>query len=98
MRYVLVQCGTPDPQGYGGAQRIEIPVRRLAIMSTTQLPHLEILDALDRQDAISDIEMVHSPLVRERFAAGELAGAITGFGQHLLTWAKERLEAEGARV
>ena len=33
-----------------------------------------------------------------RFAAGELAGAITGFGQHLLTWAKERLEAEGERV
>ena len=33
-----------------------------------------------------------------RFAASEMASAITGYGQHLLTWAKERLEAEGQRV
>ncbi len=33
-----------------------------------------------------------------RFASSKLAGAITGFGQHLLLWTKERLEKEGCRV
>ena len=33
-----------------------------------------------------------------RFADGALAGAITGFGHHLLNWAKDRLEEEGYRV
>ena len=80
VRYVLVQCGTPDPHGYDGARRIKIPVRRLALMSTTQVPHLELLDAVDRLIAVSDIEMVHSPLVRERFAAGELAEIGHGAG------------------
>ena len=83
VRYVLVQCGTPDPQGYEGAQRIEIPVRRLAVMSTTQLPHLELLDALDRLVAISDIEMVHSQAAHERFAAGALAEIGHGAGVNL---------------
>ena len=37
----------PRPDGYDGVQRITIPIRRLAALSTTQLPHLELLDALE---------------------------------------------------
>jgi DNA polymerase-2 len=33
-----------------------------------------------------------------RFAGSELAGAITSFGQHLLTWCKGFLEERGSRV
>jgi DNA polymerase-2 len=33
-----------------------------------------------------------------RFAGSELAGAITGFGQHLLAWCKGFLEERGSRV
>lgn len=33
-----------------------------------------------------------------RFAASDIAGAITSFGQHFLTWCQQRLEALGNRV
>ena len=56
VRYLLVQCGTPAPGGHDGVQRITVPVRRLATLSTTQLPHLELLGALDNLVAVSDIK------------------------------------------
>ncbi len=33
-----------------------------------------------------------------RFAGSELAGAITGFGQHILSWCRDYLEGSGRRV
>ena len=30
VQYLLVQCGTPAPEGYDGVQRITVPIRRLA--------------------------------------------------------------------
>lgn len=82
-RYILVQCGTPAPDGYDGVQRIEVPVRRLATLSTTQLPHLELLGALPSLVAVSDIKMVNSPGVNQRFKAGELAEIGYGSGVNL---------------
>ena len=73
VRYLLVQCGTPAPQGYDGVQRVTVPVRRLATLSTTQLPHLELLGALETLVAVGDMGMVSSPGVRRRFEAGEIA-------------------------
>ncbi len=73
VQYLLVQCGTPAPDGYDGVQRITVPIRRLAALSTTQLPHLELLNALESLVAVSDIEMVNSPGVNQRFAAGKIA-------------------------
>lgn len=72
-RYVLVQCGAPAPDGYANAQRIEIPVRRVAAMSTTQLPHLELLGEVGRLVAVSDIKPVNSTAVNQRFQAGQLS-------------------------
>ena len=83
VQYVLVQRGTPAPAGYAGVQRIEVPVQRLAALSTTQLPHLELLDALDALVAVSAIEMVHSPGVNQRFAAGKIAEIGHGAGINL---------------
>lgn len=83
VQYVLVQCGTPAPAGYDGVQRIAVPVRRLAALSTTQLPHLELLNALDALIAVSDIALVHSPGVNARFAAGKIAAIGHGAGVNL---------------
>lgn len=71
-RYVLVQCGAPTPEGFADAQVIRIPVRSIAILSTTHLPHLELLDALDRLVAVSSYKNVYSPAVRRKIAAGEV--------------------------
>ena len=73
----------PAPDGYDGVQRITVPLRRLAALSTTQLPHLELLDALENLVAVSDIEMVHSPGVNQRFAAGKIAEIGHGAGVNL---------------
>jgi iron complex transport system substrate-binding protein len=72
-RYVLVQCGAPVPEGFTDAQVIQIPVRSIAILSTTHLPHLELLDALDRLVAVSSYENVYSPAARQLIAAGKVA-------------------------
>lgn len=44
--YILVQCGTPAPEGMDGPV-IEIPVESIVAMSTTYLPALEVLGLLD---------------------------------------------------
>ncbi len=72
-RYVLVQCGAPTPQGFADAQVIQVPVRSVAILSTTHLPHLELLDALDRLVAVSSHQNVYSPAARQMIAAGKVA-------------------------
>ncbi len=83
VKYVFVQCGTPAPDGYEGIQRITVPIRRLAVLSTTQLPHLEMLDALDNLVAVSDIEIVNSAGVNQRYAAGKIAEIGHGAGVNL---------------
>ena len=83
VQYLLIQRGTPAPDGYDGVQRITVPIRRIAALSTTQLPHLELLDALENLVAVSDIEMVHSPGVNQRFVAGKIAEIGHGAGVNL---------------
>ena len=60
-----------------------MPIRRLAALSTTQLPHLELLDSLENLVAVSDIEVVHSPGINQRFAAGNIAEIGHGAGVNL---------------
>lgn len=73
LRYVLVQCGAPTPEGFTDAQVIQVPVRSIAVLSTTHLPHLELLDALDRLVAVSSYENVYSPAARQWITAGKVA-------------------------
>lgn len=47
MQYLLVQCGTPTPEGYDEAIEVTVPVERIVVMSTTYLPALEVLGRLD---------------------------------------------------
>lgn len=82
-RYVLVQCGTPVPEGFNDAQVIPIPVRSIAVLSSTHLSHLEMLDALDRLVAISSHENVYSPAARQMITAGKVAEVGRGPGVNL---------------
>lgn len=53
--YLLVQCGTPAPEGIEADAVIEVPVANIVTMSTSILPHLEaqgLLEALVGVDTL----------------------------------------------
>jgi iron complex transport system substrate-binding protein len=70
--YVLVQCGTPAPEGFEDAEVIEVPVNTAVSMSTTYLPHFAELGLLDNLVGVDEFDFVYNPQVRERIDAGEL--------------------------
>ena len=82
-RYLLVQCGAPIPEGFTDAQVIQVPLPSIAMLSTTHLPHLEVLDALDRLVAVSSYQTVYSPAVRRLIDAGQVAEVGRGPGVNL---------------
>lgn len=76
--YVLVQCGAPAPEGYADAVIIEVPIDSLVAMSTTYLPHLPTLNAVDSLVGLDNLAFVSTPEIRERIDAGQVAEV--GFG------------------
>jgi iron complex transport system substrate-binding protein len=76
--YVLVQCGTPAPEGFDGALFVEIPTGRVMTMSTTFLPHLTELGLLDSLVGVDSILYTSTPEVIAKHDAGELVEI--GFG------------------
>ncbi len=76
--YVLVQCGTPAPAGYKDAIIIEVPVNRFVAMSTTYLPHLPTLNAVDKLVGLDSLAFASTEAVRARIDAGDIAEV--GFG------------------
>ncbi len=73
IRYVLVQCGTPAPEGFGDATVIEVPIKSTIVMSTTQLPHVVALDVLDQVVGIETANWTNSEAVVGKVEAGEIA-------------------------
>ncbi|MCS7323941.1 MAG: ABC transporter substrate-binding protein [Thermoflexales bacterium] len=71
-KYVIVQCGTPKPEGIENALVIEAPANKVIAMSTTHLPHLEKLELLDRLIGLDSFLYVNNPRVREMIQAGGL--------------------------
>ncbi|MBK35418.1 MAG: ABC transporter substrate-binding protein [Gemmatimonadetes bacterium] len=71
--YVLVQEGTPRPDGFDGAQTMTVPARRFVALSSTYLPHVEKIDALDRLVGLGKADFVYSPRIRDRIAEGHIA-------------------------
>ncbi len=71
-QYVLVQCGTPAPDGYPDAQVIDVPARSIITMSTTFLPHLQELGVLDRLVGVDSFAYINTPAVRSLVDAGTL--------------------------
>lgn len=78
-QYVLVQCGTPAPEGVEGAV-IEVPVRSLVALSTTYLPHLVSLGLTDRLIGLDSLLWATTPEVVARIEAGEIAEVGGGSG------------------
>jgi len=79
-QYVLVQCGTPAPGGYPDAQVIEVPIKTIITMSTTQLPQLLKLNRLDTLRGVDSFGFINTPEVRALIDAGKLA-EVGGGGQ-----------------
>jgi iron complex transport system substrate-binding protein len=77
-QYVLVQCGTPAPEGFENASVIEVPVKSIIAMSTTYLPHLAALGLTDRLLGLDSFLYVNTPEIVERIKAGELAEVGSG--------------------
>ena len=79
-QYLLVQCGAPVPEGYGEIPTIEVPVRSVAALTSTVLPHLHVLGLLERLVAVDRFDYVNTAAVREMIDAGALQEAGTGTG------------------
>lgn len=77
-QYLLVQCGAPTPEGYFDTPVIEVPIKRMITMSSTQLPHLVKLDRLDALVGHTDFDTVNTPEVRALIAAGKLVQVGSG--------------------
>lgn len=71
-QYVLVQCGTPVPEGYAAEQIVEVPVQTIVTMSTSYLPFLDELGLLDRLVGLDDATYVSNPTVLQMAAEGKL--------------------------
>ena len=78
--YLLVQCGTPVPDGYADTPTIEVPVESVAALTSTVLPHLQALGMLDRLVAVDRFDYINTTEVRALIDAGELREAGTGTG------------------
>jgi len=80
LTYVLVQCGTPRPEGFREEQIIDVPIDSLITMSTTYLPFLDAFGVLDRLVGLDDATFVHNPTVLQMAAEGKLATIGYGAG------------------
>ncbi|MHA6618137.1 ABC transporter substrate-binding protein [Pseudonocardia sp. DLS-67] len=78
---VLVPCGAPAPAlppELAGAPVVEVPVRSVYAASTTQLPMIVAVGALDALTGVGTPGFVSGPEVRARIDAGRVAGFATG--------------------
>ena len=73
VRVLLVQCGTPTPPHAQADAVVQVPVRRVATFSTTQLPPFAELDRLDAVVAHGGLKYATTPEVLEAARAGEIA-------------------------
>ncbi|MEB2288283.1 MAG: ABC transporter substrate-binding protein [Anaerolineae bacterium] len=79
-RYVLVQCGTPAPDGVDADAVIEVPATSLLTMATTYLPLVVELGLLDHLVGHDEFDYVTTPDVRALIDAGELVEVGEGAG------------------
>lgn len=75
--YVLVQCGAPEPQLEGDlakAATIQIPVKKIAASSTTQVPVLQMLEASEQVVGVATPEFLYDGPIKDAVAAGKVKG------------------------
>jgi iron complex transport system substrate-binding protein len=70
--YVLVQRGTPAPQGYPAARVIEVPVKRFMMLHSGFGLAVERLNLNDRLIAVAGFKDVTVPGMRQMIEAGKI--------------------------
>lgn len=70
--YVLVECGTPKPDGYDGAEVIQIPAGKVIALGTTYIPQLKELGLLDNLIGVDSFAYINTPEVVDMIAANKL--------------------------
>ncbi len=76
--YLLVQCGTPVPEGYEDVRVIEVPVPSIVALSTTYLPQLMQLGLLDKLVAVDSPAWTTTEEVRALIDAGDVIAVGSG--------------------
>lgn len=72
IQYVLVQCGTPAPEGFEDTQIIEIPAGDVIALGTSYIPQLNELGLLDHLIGLDNLAFVSTPEVLDMIAQGKL--------------------------
>lgn len=80
LQYLLVQRGTPVPEGYPDAQVVQIPVNRYIHLHNAYYGLLEHFHLLDGLAGISSINGVTVPPILEGYRSGRIREA--GSGSH----------------
>jgi iron complex transport system substrate-binding protein len=78
--YVLVQCGTPAPEGLSGIPIFEVPIRSIVTMSATYLPYLEQFGELDSIIGVDDLTYIYNGNVQKLAAEGRITVVGGGAG------------------
>jgi iron complex transport system substrate-binding protein len=72
LTYLLVERGRKRPEGFAGARVVEVPLRRLATTSTTELSLLVSLGQEHTWVGHTELDFVSSPSLRRRIDRGEV--------------------------
>lgn len=85
-RYVLLPRDQPIPEGIDERNVVRVPVERIVCTSTTFLPALDMLQALDRLAGVSRVQDICSPTVLERIQSGHVqdVGPVTNVNREVL--------------
>ncbi|TQD29541.1 ABC transporter substrate-binding protein [Methanolobus vulcani] len=68
--YVLVQKGTPVPEGYSDSLVVEIPVESIVALPISHIPALDVIGEVDKLKAVGNFNYVNSVPVRELIEEG----------------------------
>lgn len=72
LRYALVQCGAPRPEGFDEAHTVSVPVRRFATSHHSLLSAVTRLGLEDRLAGVADRFTITEPTIRRLAAARAL--------------------------
>ena len=73
---VLLQCGAPKPSLTGDlakAQIVDVPVKRVAASSTTQIPVFQTLNSLDTIVGVNQLKQIYRGPARDTLEARKVA-------------------------
>jgi len=77
-QYILVQCGTPAPEGFDQSAIVEVPIRSIITLSSSYLPFLKALGLYDRLVGVDTVSWIYDPDVLQKAKDGKLIEV--GFG------------------